>query len=47
VELAAPAMEKEADRRNVRREIEYRELNMTDSKLADLRHCISERSIRA
>jgi len=39
-ELAAPAMENEADRRNVRREIEYRELNMTGSKLRGLRHCI-------
>lgn len=46
MELAAPAMENEADRRNVRREIEYRELNMK-SKLADLRHCISERDIKA
>ena len=39
-ELAAPAMENEADLRKVRREIEYRELNMTESKLANLRHCI-------
>jgi len=33
-------MENEADLRKVRREIEYRELNMTESKLPDLRHCI-------
>jgi len=33
-------MENEADLRKVRREIEDRELNMTESKLADLRHCI-------